>query len=234
MTDQILAKIVTPVTAVNQAHRELRQAIVQGRLAPGARLIETQLADMLGVSRTPIREALSRLEAEGLVHRVRGGGLVVGDVVADGAVILGIRQRLEGFAARLAAERMGARELDALQAACDAGGAAVERMSLVERREINFRFHLLLAKGSHSALLVKLIEEYYDYSVTEQTLPLYDTELVRQHQSQHREIVAALRAGDGARAEQVVFEHLQNVQETQSDIKRSSARPGPAESESER
>ena len=65
---------------------------------------------------------------------------------------------------------------DALQAACDAGGAAVERMSLVERREINFRFHLLLAKGSHSALLVKLIEEYYDYSVTEQTLPLYDTE----------------------------------------------------------
>ncbi len=225
MGDQILTKIEMPRTAVNQAHRELRQAIARGRLGPGTRLIETQLAEMLGVSRTPIREALSRLETEGLIHRARGGGLVVGDVVAEGAVILGIRQRLEGFAARLAAERMDTRELDALQAACDAGGPAVERMSLEERREINYRFHIHLANGSHSALLVKLIEEYYDYSVTEQTLPFYDPELVRQHQSQHREIVAALRAGDGVRAERIVFEHLQEVQDAQSDIRSSGALP---------
>ena len=147
MTEQLFSKVATPTTAVDHVHRELRQAIVHGRLEPGTRLVETQLAEMLGVSRTPIREALLRLETEGVVLRGQGG-LVVADTESERAVILGIRQRLEGFAARLAAERMSASELDALEAACAAGAATIEEMSLEERRVSNFRFHLLLANGS--------------------------------------------------------------------------------------
>jgi DNA-binding GntR family transcriptional regulator len=217
MTEQLFSKVATPTTAVDHVHRELRQAIVHGRLEPGTRLVETQLAEMLGVSRTPIREALLRLETEGVVLRGQGG-LVVGDTESERAVILGIRQRLEGFAARLAAERMSTAELDALEEACAAGAATIEEMSLEERRVSNFRFHLLLANGSHSRRLEKLIEEYYDYSVTAETLPLYWPELMRQHQNQHRDIVDALRAHDSKLAERVVVEHLQNVQEVQTEL----------------
>lgn len=217
MAEQLFSKVATPITAVDQVHRELRQAIVHGRLAPGTRLVETQLAEMLGVSRTPIREALLRLEAEGIVLRGQGG-LVVGDTESERAVILGIRQRLEGFAARLAAQRMSGPELAALEAACVAGAATIEDMSLEERRESNFRFHLLLANGSHSRRLEKLIEEYYDYSVTAETLPFYSPELMRQHQNQHRDIVDAIRAHDGELAERVVVGHLQNVQEAQTEL----------------
>ncbi|MDA0261445.1 MAG: GntR family transcriptional regulator [Proteobacteria bacterium] len=217
MVEQLFSKVATPITAVEHVHRELRHAIVHGRIEPGTRLVETQLAEMLGVSRTPIREALSRLETEGVVLRGQGG-LVVGDTASERAVILGIRQRLEGFAARLAAERMTASELKELEAACTAGAATIEEMSLEERRMSNFRFHLLLASGSRSRRLEKLIEEYYDYSVTAETLPYYSPERMRQHQNQHRDIVEAIRAKDGALAERVVFEHLQNVQAVQTEL----------------
>ena len=217
MVKQLFSKVTTPVTAVEQVHRELRQAIVRGRLEPGTRLVETQLAQMLGVSRTPIREALSRLETEGVVLRGQGG-LVVRDTGSERAVILGIRQRLEGFAARLAAERMSPSERDALEEACAAGAATIEEMSLEERRLSNSRFHLLLANGSHSRRLEKLIEEYYDYSVTAETLPFYSPELMRQHQNQHRDIVDAIRSQDGTLAERIVIQHLQNVQEAQTEL----------------
>ena len=91
-------------------------------------------------------------------------------------------------------------------------------MSLEERRLSNSRFHLLLANGSHSRRLEKLIEEYYDYSVTAETLPFYSLELMRQHQNQHRDIVDAIRSQDGTLAERIVIQHLQNVQEAQTEL----------------
>lgn len=194
-----------------QVHEKLRRAVLQGQFQPGERLVETRLAENLGISRTPIREALSKLEAEGLVKRLPAGGVVVGDVVSELAEIYGLRQRLEGFAARLAAERATDDELDEIEAACRRGKAATSGRSFEKRSEANRAFHRLLAKASHSPRLIRLTSEYYEYSLNDRTRRFWDEEQTRKHQAQHKAIVAALRARDPNAAEQCVYAHLSSA-----------------------
>lgn len=101
---------------VDEAARALREAILDGRLRPGQRLLQDRLAEMLGVSRTPIREALQRLEREGLVRSVGRQGMVVAQLAAqDIEEIYDVREVLEGLAARLAASRISQAQLNTLR-----------------------------------------------------------------------------------------------------------------------
>mgnify|MGYP000853343440 CR=1 FL=1 len=98
----------------------LREAILEGKLEPGKRLMEMQLAENLGVSRTPVREAIRKLELEGLVVMVPRKGAYVADVsIKDMVEVLEIRAALEGLAASLAAERMTPKDVKALKVLAD-------------------------------------------------------------------------------------------------------------------
>lgn len=98
----------------------LRQSIVEGKLEPGKRLMEIQMAEQLGVSRTPIREAIRKLELEGLVVMVPRKGAYVADIsIKDVLQVLEIRVALEGLAASLAAERMSDEEIEELARICE-------------------------------------------------------------------------------------------------------------------
>jgi DNA-binding GntR family transcriptional regulator len=194
-----------------QAYRALRHAILQGQFRPGQRLIETELAEILGVSRTPVREALSKLEVDGLVDLLPAGGVVVRDIEPELEEIYGLRQRVEGYAAHLAAERVTPAELAALEDVCQRALAAVDSHSLPQRAELNNSFHRLLTEASHSPRLIRLTNSYREYFLDQRMLQFYDRDTAVRHHEQHRRIIEALRQRDGAMAERLVTEHFQSA-----------------------
>lgn len=195
--------------AVKQVHRELRSAILQGRIPVASRLIETSLAQSLNVSRTPVREAIFKLESEGLVRRLRGGGVVVADNSSKLSEVNVIRQSLEGAAVRLACERASDTDLAELAAASHDAEPIVMQAPASTRSDLDREFHLRIARLSQSARLMALIEEFYEYSLSE-LLPRGGPDSLRL-QRQHVQIAEALVARDAEAAEHAVREHLDSV-----------------------
>ena len=198
-------------SAAAQVHQILREALLRSKFAAGERLVETQLAEMLGVSRTPVREALLKLEAEGLVEPVATGGVVVRDLESELVEIYELRRRLEGYAAALAAQRATDDELEALDAVRREALALVDSPSPERRAELNNRFHTLLTEASHSPRIVRLVNDYRDYSLTRDFLRYYDRETSLAQHQQHLEMVDALRARDVERCERLVWDHFEQA-----------------------
>lgn len=194
-----------------QAYRLIRRAILERRLNPRQRLIETELAAMLGVSRTPVREALSRLEVDGLVDLQPTGGFIVRDIEDELAEIYELRQRIEGYAANLAARRITPEELARLDDVCSRGLAAVDAEDLNGRVELNNAFHRLLTEASHSPRLIRLTGSYREYFLNAGFLRRYDRDTAVRHHRQHSAILDAVRRGQGDLAERLVAEHFQSA-----------------------
>lgn len=188
-------------------HRELRRAILRGRFPPQSRLIETELALQMNVSRTPVREAISKLESEGLVRRLKTGGCIVGENRTRFVEALVLRQCLEGAAARLACLRASDEELERIAHACERASELVPMSTVKTRSALDEDFHSSLARASHSPRLIALIEEFYEYSDSE-LLPPQDSAVVMKLQQQHVAIANALCARDCDAAERLVREHL--------------------------
>lgn len=152
----IIQKAAAPLR--RQVLEELRQSIIAGRLAPGARLIERELIAMMGVSRTVIREALRQLESEGLIAIIPNKGPVVRELTLDEAKDLySIRAVLEGLAARLFAENAGDEQLKKLEQALNATGKAYDRGVPEEILEAKNRFYDVLFEGAGSETLSSMI-----------------------------------------------------------------------------
>lgn len=188
-------------------HRELRRAILRGRFPPNSRLIETELAKQLNVSRTPVREAISKLESEGLAKRLKTGGCIVEDNNTRFVEAHVLRQCLEGAAARLACLRASDDEIDTIVRASQRASELVGSSSVKTRSALDEEFHHGMARASHSPRLVALIHEFYEYSDSE-LLPPQESSVVLKLQQQHLAIAAALQARDGDVAERLVREHL--------------------------
>ena len=136
----------------------LRQAIIAGRLAPGSRLIERELTDMLGVSRTVVREALRQLESEGLVAIVPHRGPVVRELSLDEATDLySIRAVLEGFAARLFAEKAAGAQIDTLEQALRLVVAAYDSGDADQVLNSKNGFYRVLFEGAGSDTLSSML-----------------------------------------------------------------------------
>jgi DNA-binding GntR family transcriptional regulator len=136
----------------------LRSSIVNGRLAPGARLIERELIAMTGVSRTLIREALRQLEAEGLVDVVPNRGAVVRELTAaEARDLYAIRALLEGLAARMFVEKASAEEVAALERELKATAAAYKRRDPDETILAKNRFFAVLFGGAKSETLATML-----------------------------------------------------------------------------
>ncbi len=136
----------------------LRRAIIDGRLAPGARLIERELTEMMGVSRTVIREALRQLESEGLVTNVPNKGPVVRELSpAEAKDLYTIRAVLEGLAARLFVQNAGDGELTRLAQVLDLVAGAYERGDAQDVLESKNRFYEVLFEGAGSETLSSML-----------------------------------------------------------------------------
>jgi GntR family transcriptional regulator, vanillate catabolism transcriptional regulator len=211
---------------------QLRELIVGGTLAAGERITELAMVDRLSVSRTPIRSALVRLQSEGLLEALPGGGFIVRDFSqADIHDAIELRGTLEGLAARLAAERgMAASLLAAAReslAAIDALLAAprLTATSFAAYGEHNARLHALLVQMSGSRLLQRQLEQV-------STLPFASPNgfvMVEMHgtrardrllvaHDQHHALFDAIARREGARAESVAREHARNAQRNLTDV----------------
>lgn len=201
-------------SVAERTYAVLRRALLLREIKAGERLYETTVAARLGVSRTPVREALTRLVAEGLAEEVRGSrGVVVRDIQKELAEIYALRQVLEGYAARTAAERMSQAQLDEIEAiskqiALCVGQTEEDDDALQRHAELTNRLHLEIARASGNDRLIRLIEQYRDYFLNVDFLKMYDRATMSRMQDQHVKIIEALRARNAERAERLVREHF--------------------------
>lgn len=194
---------------VLHVHRELRRAILRGNIPPGTRMVETQLSNRLAVSRTPVREAISRLESEGLVLRQVNGGVIVAEVSKKLSEVLVIRQALEGAAARLACENASDDELAQVLRSCrEASRRGSEDDDA--RSDRDRAFHLSIAQASGSSRLLHLIEEFYEYSFSAVGIRPTADERARL-QVHHLEVASALIQRDAEDAERIIRKHFDEV-----------------------
>jgi len=206
-----LAPLSRAEPIAERVYRELRSALLRRAIVPGERLVEADLAQRLGVSRTPVREALARLQSEDMVEAHASGGLVARDVGAELEDIYGLRQVLEGYAARLAAARITAAEIERLEGLSRELRAAIEAGDHDRHVEINNAFHLAIARAARSTRLLKMIADLRAYFLTSEALNLYDRAALLRSHAQHEAIVRALHAGDGEAAERLVRAHFHDA-----------------------
>lgn len=201
--------------ASERAQVALRDAILRGELAAGARLGEVELAERLGVSRTPVREALSRLAAEGLVevhpHR---GARVVSFSAQDLDGIFDVRLALEARATGRAAARVTDTDLDALDDlaqrmfAVGTPGAGQDLDALVP---LNRDFHARLLDVADAPALSAALANVVHTPVVLRTFHTYDAASLARSLAHHAEIAAALRVGDADWASSVMRSHIGNA-----------------------
>lgn len=207
-------------THAMRALLSLREKILSGEYAAGMRLLEVPTAEALEISRTPVREAMSRLVEEGLLERASSGGFMVRrfsfNDVTDAIELRGV---LEGFAARLAAERGVApalmEEIGGVVSQLD--GCFGDRLSDVDFEsysELNTSFHSLLAGLAGSEMIRRELERAAHLPFASPSAFLFNTDLfaafhksLHVAQEHHRALVEAIAAREGARAEALAREH---------------------------
>jgi GntR family transcriptional regulator, vanillate catabolism transcriptional regulator len=204
----------------------LREMILAGELAGGSRIAELAIVDMLGVSRTPIRAALVRLEQEGLLQALPGGGFAVRTFTErDAADAIELRGTVEGLAARLAAER-GVEDVVLAQAReCLAeidevlARRALDDAAFLNYVTLNQRFHNLLRDMAGSAVIAREIERVVSlpfaspsaFALQQANSPQARDMLIVA-QDQHRQVLDAIAKREGARAESIMREHSRIAQ----------------------
>ena len=203
-------RIHTPRSNANLAYDRLREAIVAGQFAPEQRLTEVGIASLLGVSRTPVREAFLRLESEGLL-RAGLGGIEVVDPRGEADDIHLLRAAVEGCAARLAAQRASAAEVAAILALAVRTGQA-DPADLAVRAALNEQFHLAVAAASHAPRVVRLIREYRSLFAKPDQLGKVAAAETKRLLREHTAIAEAIAARLPDEAEQRIREHLNRFQ----------------------
>ncbi|HZR91783.1 MAG TPA: GntR family transcriptional regulator [Gaiellaceae bacterium] len=190
------------------ATRVIRDAIVNGQLVPGQRLKEEELARELGISRTPVREALLLLQAEGLVDATPNRGATVrSHDAADLDDLYQLRALLEGYAARRAASRISSEQLAALWASCERFDAIADD----EVRELvkeNLLFHNAILDAAGSERTAAMVRNVIELPLVYKSYIWYSPDQKRISGHHHRQITTALQAADGERAELVMKEHV--------------------------
>lgn len=195
-----------------RAYKRLRDEINRGIIEPGTHLRENEVAGQLGMSRTPVREALRRLAAEGLVRIVPGRGALVTDLDARRLrEIYSVRAVLEGMAAREATTRMSASTRGLLS------GLITEMAELVESgdddrlREKNQQFHAAIAEASGNRYLLQLLHAMETELERFRFLALRDPERRAQAHEEHVALFDAIRHGDSHAAEQLARMHAERA-----------------------
>ena len=190
----------------------LRQAILRGELKPGERLMEIQLAERLGVSRTPIREAIRKLELEGLVIMIPRKGAEVADITEKSLRdVLEVRKALEELAVQLACEKITQEELEELEKAGENFKKVLNRSKdITEVAEADVRFHDVIYMATDNQKLIhllnKLREQMYRYRVEYLKNPDVHEQLIQEHE----EIVYHIKRREKAEATAVTCQHIDN------------------------
>jgi len=199
----------------------LREAIISGELKPGERLMEVQLAEEMGVSRTPVREAIRKLELEGLVVMVpRKGAYVAGLSMKDAADVFEVRQSLEGLAAALAAERITDEEIEALERILLEINDAAEKNDLNLIIQKDAEFHNILFKASRNDKLVQIINNLKEQIDRFRIQSFENPGRLKKLVEEHKKIVEAISERNVEKAKKLAEEHIEKVENNVMNILR--------------
>lgn len=193
-----------------QVYHLLRDRILRGEIAGGSRLIQGPLSEEIGTSRIPVRDALKRLESDGLVKCDETGRYsVVQFSTEDAEEVYAIRRRLEPFAVELAARAMTSEAMGEIKSLFNELNKAARRRQLEKYIEINTSFHMAIYEASGMVRLVRIIRGLYS-GVPSLTPIVLEGRIVRS-QEEHAEIVDRLTARDGAGAARAMDRHIENA-----------------------
>lgn len=196
-------------------YETLKAAIMMGKLAPGQKLATAKIAEKLGVSRMPVREAIHRLAVEGFVTVKPHRGAVVTELSwRDVEEIYNIRMTLEGYAMKLAVDRVTDRQIEALETLLKAAEGKMAEGNLDEIQAIDDRFHRTLFSTCGSERLIALLTNLWDQSVYFRSVAALLRKDLSLSLRQHQELIDALRARDPARAVKAVQSHTQVARDT--------------------
>ncbi|OKJ06657.1 GntR family transcriptional regulator [Kitasatospora sp. CB01950] len=194
-------------------HHSLRALILDGRYPPGARLGEVEVAETLGVSRTPVREAFRALTADGLLAAAGRGVRVVELSAEELSHVYRVRAALEALTAELAAERQRAgrlapAELTDLAALADRTHRATVERELTEAVRLNRQFHRRVAELAANPVALHSLERLWDQIQVSTRRSLHAPDRTALVDDQHRELLAAVTAGDPAAAGAAARRHV--------------------------
>jgi DNA-binding GntR family transcriptional regulator len=193
----------------------LRQAILKGELAPGERLMEIQLAERLGVSRTPIREAIRKLELEGLVLMVPRKGAEVAKISEKSLRdVLEVRRSLEELAIELACQRMNPEAVEELEEKQAEFRAAVEKGNAMEIAETDEAYHDVIYKGTYNEKLVQMINNLREQMYRYRLEYIKDEDKRQVLLLEHDNILKAVKQRKVQDAKEAMREHIDNQEIT--------------------
>ncbi len=211
------------IDAADLVHEQVRQEIIDGSLAPGERLTETHIAERFEVSRTPVREALVRLQADGFVELVRNRGAFVSKWTEDDLEeIFGLRIMLEGYGARIGAYKIKPAQIAALEDLAEEMDAALERLTAAigvdkETQEkqaercatLNTQFHAGIVAAADNKRLDTIVANLTSLPLIHRTIIMQSPAELSHSWAQHRDMIEAMRQKDGDWAESLLRAHIQ-------------------------
>lgn len=193
----------------------LRKAIKDGVLKPGERLMEIQLADELGVSRTPIREAIRKLELEGFVVMVPRRGTYVADIsLKDIAQVFEIRSALEELSAGLAAERITPDELEDLERILVEINEYIANDDFDKIVDADIRFHDVLYHASRNNRLVDILNNLREQMLRFRSISMHYPGRLAATWEEHRQLVENIANHNSAQARKIAKKHMENSEKT--------------------
>lgn len=195
-----------------QVFRAIETAILDGVFAPGKNLTEAMLSEELGVSRTPVREALRQLEFEGLVRvETHKGAVVVGISEKDIRDIYAIRMQIETLAAQWAAQNVTEEELSALQENIAMQEFYFQRGDCRQLRDLDSDFHTLIYTASRSRPICLMLGSFHHYTSKARSIALVDLHRAQSALAEHQEIYEALTGRDREKAAASAVRHIEKA-----------------------
>ena len=193
----------------------IREAIISGVFSPGERLMEIQMADEMGVSRTPVREAIRMLEKEGFVVMIPRRGTYVSNMsIKDINDVYEIRISLDTLAAGLAAERITDGELEELQCLLVKIGEAIESNNMAKIVEADIEFHDVLYKASRNERLRNIINNLREQITVIRGVSMRYPGRLKDTQEEHRRLVESIAARNVEKSQEAARIHLENAERT--------------------
>jgi len=204
-----------------QVYETLKEMIAQHRFQPGCWLNVERLSKELNVSRTPVWEAVRRLEMEGLVNNIPYRGVFMTEMTLQRALELyQVREVLEGLAGRLAAHHMNGKSHERMTQSLQSQLKSIQDGDVVAYSEFDFEFHAIIHKMSHNSVLQEMLESL---KAKMQPINMDVRPILRRLYQDHNQILRALQSGDAEATDRIIRRHNRVVQD---QIKREIERPG--------
>ena len=195
-------------------YEELKMQILTGAIVPGTRMMEVELAKEIGVSRTPIREAIRKLEKEGLVTIEPRRGAYASQISTEDMVeILEVRQNMEGLAAFFAASRMKPEQLADLKEVATNYNTAVSDGNMEDMIKYDTRFHRIIVESCNNKILVQMIEQLQELVLRFRYIYYDDFRRAENMPSEHEIILKAIERGDAEAAREAADIHIDRLKE---------------------